>query len=101
MAGAVNVDPEQKIESVVPNREELLDELGRCFIQATVTRLLKMQREPSEGSPQHCAPGRHSPQPANIGHAVLAPVSRAVRTRRRRTHTTAGSGVKCKPIDAA
>jgi hypothetical protein len=58
------------------DREALLDELARCFVQAAVTRLLRERRTIDDGSPDRCLSREKSdegqPVPASAGTARLA-----------------------------
>ena len=46
-----SADTEPNYPSVPPDREALLDELARCFVQAAVKRLLEELRQASDGLP--------------------------------------------------
>lgn len=78
-----------------PDREALLDELARCFVQAAVTRLLKEQREAAEGRCSTSEVQRKQPKSRQKSAALAAKIPR---TRRRRTDITMRAGVKCKAV---
>jgi hypothetical protein len=55
------------------DREALLDELARCFVQAAVTRLLRERRTIDDDSSDRCLsrekPNEAQPVPASAGTA--------------------------------
>jgi len=55
------------------DREALLDELARCFVQAAVTRLLRERRSIDDDSADRChsreKPDEAQPVPASAGTA--------------------------------
>jgi hypothetical protein len=55
------------------DREALLDELARCFVQAAVTRLLRERRTIDDDSPDRCLsrekPEEAQPVPTSAGTA--------------------------------
>jgi hypothetical protein len=44
-----SADTEPNCPNIPPDREALLDELARCFVQAAVTRLLQELHQASDG----------------------------------------------------
>jgi hypothetical protein len=46
-----SADTEPNFPNIPPDREALLDELARCFVQAAVTRLLEELHQVSDGLP--------------------------------------------------
>jgi hypothetical protein len=46
-----SADTEPNFPNIPPDREALLDELARCFVQAAVTRLLQELHQVSDGLP--------------------------------------------------
>jgi hypothetical protein len=81
-----------------PDREALLDELARCFVQAAVTRLMKGLRDTGDAVPQPC-PSREIQLPfPSSSQGSAPPVRKTRRTRRRRTDIAKPAGVKCKAV---
>ena len=81
-----------------PDREALLDELARCFVQAAVTRLMKELREASDPIQQPCSsPELPLPLP-DRGQGSAPHVRKTRRTRRRRSDTVKRAGVKCRIV---
>jgi hypothetical protein len=80
-----------------PDRESLLDDLARCFVQAAVTRLMKELREAGDAT-KPCS-SRGLPLPLTDSAQGSAPLARKTRrTRRRRTDTAKRAGVKCGTV---
>jgi hypothetical protein len=79
-----------------PDREALLDELARCFVQAAVTRLMKDLREAGDTIQQPCPP-REVPLPSS-SQGSAPPARKTRRTRRCRTDIAKRAGVKCKTV---
>jgi hypothetical protein len=92
---------ERQTLGAASDREDLLDELARCFVQAAVARLLKERREAAVGV--QCRSPTQEPcrQPSNTGQASLATGVRKRRSRRGRTDVGARPRVKCKAGSAA
>ena len=81
-----------------PDREALLDELARCFVQAAVTRLMKELREAGDAIQKPCS-SRELPLPLPDGSQGSAlPARKTRRIRRRRTDTAKRAGVKCRTV---
>jgi hypothetical protein len=81
-----------------PDREALLDELARCFVQAAVTRLMKELREAGNAIQQPCS-SRELPLPLpDNGQGSAPPARKPRRTRRRRTDTAKRAGVKYEAV---
>jgi hypothetical protein len=81
-----------------PDREALLDDLARCFVQAAVTRLMKELREAGDAIQQPCS-SRELPLPLTDSAQGPAPPARKTRrTSRRRTDTAKRAGVKCGTV---
>jgi hypothetical protein len=60
-----SADTEPDSPSIPPDREALLDELARCFVQAAVTRLLEELRQMSDGLPDKSLSKEHSKNKRN------------------------------------
>jgi hypothetical protein len=88
--------PEMDELTPPPDREALLDDLARCFVQAAVTRLMKELREAGDASQPPCS-SRELPLP-DSGQGSSAPARKTLRTRRRRTDTLKRAGVKCRTV---
>ena len=84
-----------------PDREALLDELARCFVQAAVTRLMKQLRETGEVTQQPCSTPELPLALPDSGQEFAPHARKTRRTRRRRTDTAKRAGVKCGPPGAA
>jgi hypothetical protein len=65
-----SADTEPNSPSTPPDREALLDELARCFVQAAVTRLLEELRQASEGLPDKFLAEGHSKKRAKPDRPV-------------------------------
>jgi len=66
-----SADTEPNSPSVPPDREALLDELARCFVQAAVKRLLEELRRASDGLPDKFLAEGHSKKLAKPDRAVI------------------------------
>jgi hypothetical protein len=80
-------DTEPNMPNIPPDREALLDELGRCFVQAAVTRLLEELRQANAGLRDKPTSSKPSKERANADRTatVRRPRKRgstAARTRR-------------------
>lgn len=95
----MGTEPEGLI--MLPDRELLLDELARCFVQAAVTRLLKERRESADVVQCHSVPTEPARLTQNVGQPLMALIAITPRVRRRRTHMRARPGVKSKVVGAA
>jgi hypothetical protein len=49
---------DSNFQNIPPDREALLDELGRCFVQAAVKRLLEELRQTRDGIRDEPSPGK-------------------------------------------
>jgi hypothetical protein len=67
-----SADTEPNSPSTPPDREALLDELARCFVQAAVTRLLEELRQASDGLPDKFLAEGHSKKAAKPDRAATA-----------------------------
>ena len=65
-----SADIEPNSPSIPPDREALLDELGRCFVQAAVTRLLEELRQASKGLRDKPSAGKSPKRQANSDRTV-------------------------------
>jgi hypothetical protein len=84
-----------------PDREALLDELARCFVQAAVTRLMKELRETGDAIQQPCSTPELPLGLSESGQGSAQPARKTRRTRRRRTDTAKQARVKCKIVGVA
>ena len=84
-----------------PDREALLDELARCFVQAAVTRLMKELRETGDTIQQPCSTPELPLALPDSGQGSAPSVQKTRRTRRRRADTTKRAGVKCRTVGVA
>jgi hypothetical protein len=83
MSGSADTEPDDA--SIPPDREALLDELARCFVQAAVTRLLEELRKASDGLRDKCPSGGHAEKQANPNQDLPAVTVRRPRPRQRKT----------------
>src|ERR1700694_2949613 len=65
-----STDTERNFPNIPPDRDALLDELARCFVQAAVTRLLEELRQVSNGLPEKSLSKGHSKKQAKPDRAV-------------------------------
>jgi hypothetical protein len=81
-----SADTEPKFQSIPPDREALLDQLARCFVQAAVTRLLEELRQASDGVPGKILSEGHSKKRTKPDRAVTVrrPRQRRAAARSRR-----------------
>ena len=81
-----SADTEPNSPSIPPDREALLDELARCFVQAAVKRLLEELRQARDGLPDKFLFEGHSKKRAKPDRAVTVrrPRQRRVPARGRR-----------------
>jgi len=81
-----SADTEPNSPSIPPDREALLDELARCFVQAAVTRLLEELRQASDGLPDKFLAEGHSKKRAKPDRAgtVRRPRQRRAAAKSRR-----------------
>ena len=82
-----STDTEPNFPNIPPDRETLLDELARCFVQAAVTRLLEELRQMSDGLPDKSLSKGHSKKQAKPDRAVTVrrPRQRRAAARSRRS----------------
>lgn len=88
-----SADTEPNSPSIPPDREALIDQLGRCFVQAAVTRLLEELRQANTGLRDKPTSSEPSKERANADRTATVRRPRKRRTTAARTRLGADGGL--------